>query len=147
MEGRSYYLDEVLGVLDALRASQSDATHVFLFDELFRGTNAIERIAASEATLRELASTKHVVVAATHDLDVVTLLAGVYQPFHFTDRMGPNGIEFDYQLTDGPSTTGNAIALLSFHGAPPGLIARAQRRAAELDGERPGPSRIPGPST
>jgi DNA mismatch repair ATPase MutS len=120
---------------------------VFLFDELFRGTNAIERIAASEATLREFASTKHVVVTATHDLEVVNLLAGLYQPFHFADRMGPDGIEFDYQLADGPSTTRNAIALLSLRGAPPSLIARARRRVAELEGERAGPSRIPGPST
>ncbi len=95
VEGRSYYLDEVLGVLDALRASRSAERHLFLFDELFRGTNAIERIAASEATLREFAETPHLVVTATHDVEVVNLLQDLYAPFHFADRMGPEGLVFD----------------------------------------------------
>jgi MutS domain V len=133
VEGRSYYLDEVRGVLGVLQASQSADTHLFLFDELFRGTNAVERIAASEATLRELADTSHVVVTATHDMEVVSLLRGRFTPFHFADRMGSEGLLFDYRLTEGPSTTRNAIALLEFNGAPPSLVARARQRAAELD--------------
>jgi hypothetical protein len=35
-------------------ASRSADAHLFLFDELFRGTNAVERIAAAEAVLTEL---------------------------------------------------------------------------------------------
>jgi DNA mismatch repair ATPase MutS len=133
VEGRSYYLDEVRGVLGILQASQSPDTHLFLFDELFRGTNAVERIAASEATLRELANTSHVIITATHDMEVVSLLSGLFTPFHFADRMGPEGIRFDYRLTEGPGTTRNAIALLEFNGAPPSLIARARQLAAKLD--------------
>ena len=50
---------------------------------LFRDTNVVERIAASEATLRKLADTSHVVVTATHDVEIVSLLRGTFTPFHF----------------------------------------------------------------
>jgi DNA mismatch repair ATPase MutS len=123
----------VRGVLGILQASRSPDTQLFLFDELFRGTNAIERIAASEATLRELANSSHVIVTATHDMEVVSLLSGLFTPFHFADRMGPEGLVFDYRLTEGPGTTRNALALLEINGAPPSLVARARQRAAELD--------------
>jgi len=136
LEGKSYYLDEVEAVVGVVRASLSEQTHLFLLDELFRGTNAVERIAASEATLRELAMTTHVVIAATHDLELVQLLDGSYAPFHFTDRIEPGGLVFEYTLTSGVSTTRNAIALLELNGAPPALVARARARAERLAVER-----------
>jgi DNA mismatch repair ATPase MutS len=83
-----------------------------------------------------------VVVTATHDVEIVSLLRGLFTPFHFADRMGPEGLVFEYRLTEGPSTTRNAIALLEFNGAPPTLVARARYRAAELDARKdlgPGP--------
>jgi ABC-type multidrug transport system fused ATPase/permease subunit len=52
--GKSYYLVEVESVLSLVRASESSAPHLFIFDELFRGTNAVERIAAAEAVLATL---------------------------------------------------------------------------------------------
>jgi DNA mismatch repair ATPase MutS len=33
---------------------------------------------------------------------------------------------FDYQLTEGPSTAENAVALLEIHGAPRAMIVRAR---------------------
>jgi len=138
IEGRSYYLDEVQGILGLVRASQSDGRHLFLLDELFRGTNAVERIAAAEATLAELAqgSTPHVVVAATHDLELVTLLTPTFTTFHFSDQTGADGLVFDYHLTEGPSTSRNALALLESYGAPSTLIKRAIALAERLDRER-----------
>jgi hypothetical protein len=130
--GKSYYLDEVQAVVEIIRASQSDQAHLFLFDELFRGTNAIERIAAAEATLRQLATTVHIVIAATHDVEVVTLLEGIYASFHFVDRMEADGLVFEYRLAPGPSTTRNAIALLELNGAPAALVRHARERAARL---------------
>jgi DNA mismatch repair ATPase MutS len=130
--GKSYYLDEVQAVVEIVRASQSSQAHLFLFDELFRGTNAIERIAAAEATLRQLATTVHVVIAATHDIEVVALLEGIYASFHFVDRMETDGLVFEYRLAAGPSTTRNAIALLELNGAPAALVRRARERAAHL---------------
>ena len=104
----------------------------FSSTRLFRGTNVIERIAAGEATLRELATTIHIVVAATHDVEIVALLDGIYAPFHLVDRMEPDGLVFEYRLAEGPSTTRNAIALLELNGAPASLVRRARERAEHL---------------
>ena len=78
----------------------------------------------------------HVVIAATHDAELVDLLADVYDVHHFGDELNPDGLVFDHRLQSGPATTRNAIALLRLHGAPETLIARALICAAELDRQR-----------
>jgi len=137
LAGKSYYIAEVEAVLALVHASASASPHLFLFDELFRGTNATERIAAAESVLRELidpdAVRRHVIVAATHDAELVDLLRDTHDAYHFPDTLGPDGLIFTYRLAPGPSPTRNAIALLQLHGAPPALIERALRRAAALD--------------
>lgn len=106
-----------------------------MLDELFRGTNAIERIAAGEAVLRALVKRpgRHVTIAATHDAELVDLLSDGYAAFHFGDAIGPNGLEFNYRLTEGVSVTRNAITLLRLQGAPDAVVSRALQTAAALD--------------
>ena len=131
--GKSYYLVEAEAVVQMLAAAADGPPHLFLFDELFRGTNTIERIAAGAAVLMQLANetgrpSPHVVIAATHDRELVDLLAGRYAPAHLSDAIGPDGLTFDYQLRPGPATTRNAIALLKLNGAPDSVATR--RRGA-----------------
>jgi hypothetical protein len=140
--GKSYYIVEVESVLALVRAGETGDAHLFLFDELFRGTNAVERIAAGEAVLAQIAKTRdgrpspHIVIAATHDHELVDLLRETHEPYHFTDTVGPEGLTFEYKLEPGPATTRNAITLLELNGAPPELVERALRRAVLLDEER-----------
>jgi hypothetical protein len=141
LAGKSYYLVEVEALLELVRASGDRIPHLFLLDELFRGTNAVERIAAGEAVLRELIVDgrdfkPHIVLAATHDGELVDLLRDRYAADHFGDAIGPNGLTFDYHLLPGPATTRNAITLLQLQGAPESLVNRALARAAALDHER-----------
>lgn len=141
VEGKSYYLVEVEEVLSRVTASASADPHLFLFDELFRGTNAVERIAVGEAVLRELVrdsgrGQNHLVLAATHDAELVELLRDEYQACHFADSIGPEGLTFEYRLEPGPATTRNAITLLELHGAPQAVVRSALARAAELDRDR-----------
>jgi hypothetical protein len=143
--GKSYYIVEVESVLRLVRASRTGVAHLMLFDELFRGTNTTERLAAGEAVLRSLLASDpsglpalHVVLAATHDRELVDLLEGAYAAHHFADRVDRDELVFDYQLRPGPATTRNAIALLGFRGAPPGLVAHALVRARMLDDARTG---------
>lgn len=140
--GKSYYLVEVEAVLDLVRAAETDVAHLMLFDELFRGTNTVERIAAGEAVLVFLLDTgkPHVVVAATHDQELVDLLDGRYAPFHFSDAVDDAGLTFDYRLRPGPATTWNAISLLRLRGAPPELVRRAMARAQSVLAQRAGVS-------
>ncbi len=139
--GKSYYLVEVESLLELVRASEDRAPHLFLLDELFRGTNAVERIAAGQAVLQQLlaanrSTSPHIVLAATHDQELVDLTSDLYEACHFGDSIGPDGLTFDHRLQHGPATTRNAIALLRLHGAPDGLLTQATTTAEMLDRQR-----------
>jgi DNA mismatch repair ATPase MutS len=138
VRGKSYYIVEVEALLGLVRASEQHAPHLFLLDELFRGTNAVERIAAGQAVLQELVGAGgtiklHVVLAATHDGELVELLPENFDAYHFGDSIGADGLVFDHRLKHGPATTRNAIALLRLHGAPDTLLNRAVTTAEMLD--------------
>ena len=139
--GKSYYLIEAETLVGMLAAAAAGPPHLFLFDELFRGTNTVERIAAGAAVLMHLTGEcgrpgPHVVLAATHDRELVTLLDGRLTPAHLSDSIGPNGLVFDYQLRDGAATTRNAIALLKLSGAPDVVVSGAESLAGALDAAR-----------
>jgi hypothetical protein len=137
LTGKSYYVVEVEAVIAMVQRAARPVPQLFLLDELFRGTNAVERIAAAEAVLIELlgegVKRPHFVLASTHDAELVELLAGAYAPFHFGDSLDENGLVFDYRLREGPAHTRNAIAVLRLHGAPDRMTRRALDRAAMLD--------------
>jgi DNA mismatch repair ATPase MutS len=121
-----------------VRASDNEQPHLLIFDELFRGTNAVERIAAAVAVLEVLIGGRkpHVVLVATHDGELVDLLDGKYVVCHLGDAVGPDGLVFDYCLLPGPATSRNAIALLKLNGAPKSVVTRALELAAALDRQR-----------
>lgn len=136
--GKSYYLVEVEALLGLVRLSEGPHRHLFLLDELFRGTNATERVAAGHGVLQELLEPDggrklHVVIAATHDGELVNLLSGLYDPYHFGDSIGPDGLLFDHRLRRGPATSRTAVALLRQCGAPQRLLDRAAVTAGMLD--------------
>jgi DNA mismatch repair ATPase MutS len=141
LTGRSYYIAEVEALLGLVAASADSSSHLFLLDELFRGTNAVERIAAGHAVLQELVvdgnrPKPHIVLAATHDAELVDLLSELFAAYHFGDAVDADGLVFDHRLQPGRATTRNAIALLRLHGAPDTLISRALTCAAALDRQR-----------
>jgi hypothetical protein len=138
--GKSYFAVEVDLVLGLVQASRSSVPQLILFDELFRGTNTVERIAAGEAVLHSLllplsdgSPVLHRVIAASHDLELIDLLKGVYRSAHFADALDQVGLSFDYRLRDGVSRTRNAIALLHLRGAPRHLVDRAAARSRSLN--------------
>jgi hypothetical protein len=136
--GKSYYLVEVESLLGLVRASESAHPHLFLLDELFRGTNAVERVAAGQGVLQELLEAgpgpkPHVAIVATHDGELVALLKPLYDAYHFGDSIGADGLEFDHRLKPGPATSRTAIALLRQSGAPERLLNRATATAAMLE--------------
>ena len=114
VEGKSYYLEEALGVRRVLDALNDDIVTLAIFDELFRGTNSEERIFAATQVLNYLISRNALVFVATHDLELVELLEQSYESVHFSEQVSELGLEFDYKLKKGPATTKNAIALLRY---------------------------------
>lgn len=114
VEGKSYYLEEALGVRRILDAVDGEIVVLSIFDEMFRGTNSEERIFAAQRVLEYLVRRNSFVFVATHDLELTSLLADEYTSLHFCERVGATGLEFDFRLKEGPALTRNAIALLRY---------------------------------
>ena len=125
MEGKSYYLAEVESVRALVRAKESSRQHLFLLDEIFRGTNTTERVAAASAVLAYLNRGADFVLVATHDIDVMDLLGDSYVAYHFREQVDGKALTFDYHLHPGPSSSRNAIALLQLMEYPEELVADA----------------------
>ncbi len=125
-EGTSYYLQEVLTVKRQLDAAQESTPCLFALDELFKGTNTTERIAAGKAVLARLNRGPHLVLCATHDIELAELLReDGYELHHFREEVVQGELVFDYRLHTGPLTTRNAIRILELYDYPPELIAEA----------------------
>jgi hypothetical protein len=133
--GKSHFFSEIERILLFLRTAAQTERGVFLIDEIFRGTNTPERIAAAKAVLEEMA--RHAqVLATTHDVELQSHLERQFSIYHFTEN--PDLAEvFDYRLRTGVSNARNAIALLARIGFSESIIREARRL---LDEQRPSQS-------
>ena len=129
--GESYYMVEIRAlkrILDA--AKDKEAGQVFCFiDEVLRGTNTVERIAASTQIMKYFAELKVRCFAATHDIELSHLLESEYDNYHFEEDVSDGDIHFNYELQSGRATTRNAIRLLEIMGYQEQIIARAEQLA------------------
>jgi DNA mismatch repair ATPase MutS len=128
IEGKSYYLDEINSLLRIIHALEKDVPCLCLLDEIFRGTNSVERISASTEVLLYLRRHNCQVFAATHDLELTELVKSSYSNFHFLEKITEEGISFNFKLLKGPSTTRNAIKLLRHVGYPEEIADAADSR-------------------
>jgi DNA mismatch repair ATPase MutS len=114
-DGDSYFIVEIKSLKRILDLTQNYPCTCYI-DEILRGTNTIERIAASASVLDYLHSQNCLCVAASHDIELTNILADKFDNYHFCEQVTNDGIIFDYKLKHGASTTRNAIRLLSFMG-------------------------------
>lgn len=115
LAGDSYFVAEIKSLKRILEYCRVQRCAVFI-DEVLRGTNTPERIAASSAVLRSLHETGSLCLVASHDVELTDILANAYDNYHFSERFEGNAILFDYLLKDGPSRSTNAIRLLEYMG-------------------------------
>jgi len=131
--GDSYYIVEIRSmkrIMDALRAE--GAPVLCFVDEVLRGTNTVERIAASSQILKALAESGAMTFAATHDIELTQLLEPLYENYHFTERVEDNAVYFSYKLLPGRATSRNAIKLLEIMGYQPEVVEAAQKEAEDF---------------
>lgn len=137
-EGDSYFIVEIKAIKRILDASQTEGRPVLCFvDEVLRGTNTIERIAAAAQILRGLADKGCMVFAATHDMELAQLLKECMNNYHFEEDVRDGDVHFFYKLQEGPTKTRNAIKLLEMLGFREDLVSRANEsvRVFEQTGE------------
>jgi len=127
--GESYYIVEIRSLKRILDAAENKPKVFCVIDEVLRGTNTVERIAASSEVLSFLSGKGCLCMAATHDLELVQLLNGIYTPYHFQENITDTGISFDYILYPGPTKTRNAIKLLALMGYEPAMVHKAEQKA------------------
>jgi hypothetical protein len=66
---KSYYYREIERILALINQDSTKGPYLFLIDEIFRGTNTAERLAAAVAVLENL-SKKGMVMVTTHDVEM-----------------------------------------------------------------------------
>ncbi|WP_461115438.1 MutS-related protein [Spirosoma jeollabukense] len=132
LSAKSYYFEEVLTIKNLLEESQSDECHLFLLDELFKGTNTVERVASGKAVLSYLHQQSNLVFVATHDLELAELLKDSFSLFHFTEIVQQDKVWFDYKLKGGPLRDTNAIRILELNNYPEEVIQEAAQLASRM---------------
>jgi hypothetical protein len=131
----SYYIAEIKSLKRLFDNMNNEFPILCMIDEVLRGTNTIERIAASSEVLQRLAGGNCLCVAATHDIELVSILKNRYGNYHFQESFRDNDIFFDYKIYPGKSTTRNAIKLLRLMGYSENVVASAEERAERFASE------------
>lgn len=129
LNDRSYYFEEVLTVKEMIAQCDNKVPNLFLLDEIFKGTNTVERISGGKAVLSHLNKGDNLVMVSTHDIELTDLLQGEFQLNHFTEQVMGQEIVFDYQLKPGPLTTRNAIRILELNNYPASVVDEARMLA------------------
>ncbi len=131
MQGNeSYFIVEIKSLKRIYEAAKAPVCTLCFVDEVLRGTNTVERIAASREVLSGLANSgRTICFAATHDIELTYLLEQDCDNYHFEETVKDDKVEFDYLLHEGRATSRNAIKLLRMLGYPAEVIERAEESA------------------
>ena len=130
MAGDSYYIVEIKALKRIVDAAEEKSENPLLcfVDEVLRGTNTVERIAASAQIMDNLARKGVYCFAATHDIELTHLLAQKYDNYHFEEDVKDGDVLFSYRLLDGRAQTRNAIKLLKVIGFSDEITEHAEDR-------------------
>ncbi|MCS5491203.1 MutS-related protein [Algoriphagus limi] len=113
----SFYaeLSRIKGMIDRL---ENGERLFFLLDEILKGTNTEDRIAGSEALIRQLAMREFLGIISTHDIELSRLESKIpyLRNFSFHSQIHENTIDFDYLIKPGPCPSFNAHKLMELMG-------------------------------
>ncbi len=135
-EGKSYYMSEVLrirSIVDKCSSSDDHTTDFVFIDEIFKGTNTVERISIADAVIRYLSSLENTIaVVSTHDIELARGLDTTLDTYHFNETIDSEQIRFSYRLIPGVVYTRNAISLLRLCGYPSSILDKAEENAKNI---------------
>ncbi|RKR81125.1 MutS-like protein [Mucilaginibacter gracilis] len=132
-EHKSYFQAEAISVLNIMNQSKArPVKSLVIIDEIFRGTNTIERVAAAKAILSYFTANKSFVFVSTHDLELAELLGNEYAIYCFEEQVADTRLVFDYKIKPGILKNKNAIAIMAGLGYPEAVIADAYAMSETL---------------
>ena len=122
VDGISYFYAEVRRLKFLLDEAQKENSipAFFLIDEIFRGTNNVERLKGSLAFIKSLSQTSAAGAVATHDLELVNLAEKIskVRNYHFKEEVKEGKMIFNYKINPGPCPTTNALKIMQIEGLP-----------------------------
>lgn len=135
--GDSFYMAEIKSLKRLLKIAESKEYAMIFMDEMFKGTNMIERIAAASIILKKFADLDCFICLATHDVELSRILGERYENYHFREVVTADDILFDYTLREGVTTGSNAIKLLAYCHYDQEIVDQAEKYAENyrLSGE------------
>lgn len=143
LENRSYFMEEVHSVGQLIERSEDlQSQYLFTIDELFKGTNTIERISSAKAILEFLNKGQHIVLVSTHDIELTLLLKDGYDMHFFQESIEDESLSFDYKLQAGALKKRNAINILALMSYPEVIVAEAKALATRFEDEKTGQKTI-----
>ncbi|HAA08406.1 MAG TPA: DNA mismatch repair protein MutS [Syntrophomonas sp.] len=119
IEGVSTFYAELKRINMILEHSCRGEPMIYLIDEIFRGTNSLDRITGAQVVLRQLSQNGAIGLISTHDFELCDLekeLGATFKNYHFQEQYVKGGIEFDYKLRPGRCNTSNARYLMKMVG-------------------------------
>ncbi|BCZ47245.1 DNA mismatch repair protein [Clostridium gelidum] len=114
----SSFYAEILRIKMIVEEVQENKKVFFLLDELFKGTNSLDRHDGAIALIKQLGDEEASGLISTHDLELCDLQYkySKIKNYHFKEYYLNNELKFDYKIREGVSTTRNAIHLLKLAG-------------------------------
>lgn len=117
--GISTFYAEILRIKKIIDRAEQDSNMLFLIDEIFRGTNSVDRITGAKNVIANLLKDGVIGAVSTHDLELCALDNGKnIRNYHFDDTYDGESIRFDYKIKQGRSTSTNAKNLMKLAGIP-----------------------------
>ena len=138
-ENSSYYMEEVSSIGELIECSDnSEKQYLFTIDEIFKGTNTIERISTAKAILEYINRSNHLVLVSTHDVELTKLLEKGFDLYYFQESISHKALIFDYKIRKGSLQKSNAINILEIVGYPESILTEARRLAVKIKNEKTG---------
>jgi len=117
-EGVSTFYAELKRIKLVINHAESKPNAIFLIDEIFRGTNSVDRLAGAKAVISKLDSLNAIGLLSTHDLELCELenTHKRIKNYSFSEHYKADKLLFDYKLKPGKSNTANAKYLMRMLG-------------------------------
>lgn len=128
----SYYIAETKSLKRIIDNLNKQIPTICFVDEILRGTNTVERIAASSQVLKYLTTNNCICIAASHDVELTYILERYFENYHFQEKILNDEILFDYKIHNGRATTQNAIKLLGILGYDNDIVSKAEEKAVKF---------------
>lgn len=117
-ESISSFYAEILRIKIIVEGVKRGEKILFLLDEIFKGTNSLDRHEGAEILINQLLEGNTLGLVSTHDFELYDMEKkdSTIQNYNFREYYEDNKLKFDYILRKGVSQTRNARYLMKMAG-------------------------------